>query len=487
MLDTLYQRCLSFLFQQFADRLGRRRTNTDIYECLCSRTGNLGAYTDSVHLLAGGYELAIVGPGLSLAHIGFYPGATRWPFMGSGPGMAFTSPGRGDNTLTGWFNVLQADYDVSGQPAAFAVDFVQYDEGNVTRWNRGSIRFNSDIPAPGPPPSMLISKLVRTNGVVQFTLTGPSDTNCILQISSDLVTWTPLTTNAISPVGLLAISDPGAAGQDRRFYRAVSSSAGSGGGGGGSNDQFANRILIPSSGGTVTGSNTNATEETNEPNHGGVPGGKSVWWSWTASASGIVSVSLDGSSFDTTLGVYTGTTVGSLTSIAQDDEGGAGSTSRVVFTATAGVTYQIAVDGYLGASGNINLTVKPGLLNDAFASPLQLTGTYDYVVGSNVGATWEVNEPYHWQTTGYQSVWWRWQAPQSGTVTISTAGSSFDTILAAYTGTSLSGLSLMANNDDYGGLSTSQISFFATAGTVYQIAVDGYGTASGFISLVLQQ
>jgi len=80
-----------------------------------------------------------------------------------------------------------------------------------------------------------------------------------------------------------------------------------------------------------------------------------------------------------------------------------------------------------------------------------------------VGATWETNEPFHWQTTGEQSVWWKWQAPVSGTVTITTAGSSFDTILAAYTGTSLSSLSLMANNDDYGGNVTSQISFFATA------------------------
>ena len=135
--------------------------------------------------------------------------------------MAFTAPGRGDNMLTGWFNVLQADYDLSGQVAAFAVDFVQYDEGNVTRWNRGSIRFNSDIPAPGPPPSMLISKLVWTNGVVQFTLTGPAETNCVVQVSSNLVSWIPLMTNAISPVGLLAISDSGAAGQARRFYRAV--------------------------------------------------------------------------------------------------------------------------------------------------------------------------------------------------------------------------------------------------------------------------
>src|SRR6185369_8679785 len=200
--------------------------------------------------------------------------------------------------------------------------------------------------------------------------------------------------------------------------------------------------------------------------------GKSVWWTWTAPSSGLVSISLDGSSFDTTLGVYQGTSVASLVSVAQDDEGGAASASRVIFPATAGVTYQIAVDGYFGASGTINLTVKRGLLNDAFADRLQLIGSFDYVVGSNVGATWEAGEPFHWQTTGEQSVWWKWQAPASGLVTISTAGSSFDTILAAYTGSSMATLSLVANNDDYGSSVTSQVSFFATAGTVYQIAVE---------------
>jgi hypothetical protein len=145
------------------------------------------------------------------------------------------------------------------------------------------------------------------------------------------------------------------------------------------------------------------------------------------------------------------------------------------------------VDGYFGASGNINLTVKLGLLNDNFADRLQLIGSYDFVVGSNVGAWWEPGEPYHWQTTGEQSVWWKWQAPTSGVVTISTAGSNFDTILSAYTGNSIASLSLVANNDDYGTSFTSQISFFATAGTVYQIAVDGYSSSSGSISLLLQQ
>ena len=449
-----------------------------------SRTYNLGAYTDSVHLSSSGYELTIVGPNLSLAQVGYYPGATRWPFMGSGVGMAFTAPGRGDNTLTGWFHVLQADYQTNGQVAAFAVDFVQYDETIVTRWNRGSVRFNSSIPAPGPQPPMQMDKLIQTNGVMQFVLAGPADTQCIIQTSSNLVTWVPLMTNTISPLGLLALSDSNAVGQVRRFYRAASVSGGTTNS---SNDQFANRFQIPAAGGTVTGSNASATKESGEPNHGNVSGGKSVWWTWTAPSSGLVSVSLDGSSFDTTLGIYQGTAVNSLTSVAQDDESGAGSSSRVIFNATAGVAYQIAVDGYFGASGNIKLTVKPGLLNDAFANRLQLIGSLDYVIGSNVGATWEAGEPYHWQTTGEQSVWWQWQAPASGLVTISTAGSSFDTILAAYTGTSMLSLSLVANNDDYGSGATSQISFVATSGTVYQIAVDGYGLASGSISLLLHQ
>jgi hypothetical protein len=186
-----------------------------------TRTGNLGAYTDSVHFAAGGYELVIVGPNLTLAQVGFYPAATRWPFMGSGPGLNLSGQGRGNNTLTGWFHVLQADYDASGQPVAFAVDFAQYDEGNVADWNRGSIRFNSNVPAPGPPPPIQISQLITINGNIQCQLSGPADTNCVIQITSDLGTWLPLKTNAISPVGLLTITDTNAVGAERRFYRAV--------------------------------------------------------------------------------------------------------------------------------------------------------------------------------------------------------------------------------------------------------------------------
>ncbi len=125
--------------------------------------------------------------------------------------------------------------------------------------------------------------------------------------------------------------------------------------------------------------------------------------------------------------------------------------------------------------------------NDNFANPILLDGTNIITTGSSVGASMEPGEPFHWMTTGGKSVWWTWQAPQSGPVTISTGGSAFDTVLAIYTGTSVAALTLVANNDDFPGTGRSQITFSAVAGTTYQIAVDGYNAESGAVRLSLEQ
>jgi hypothetical protein len=60
------------------------------------------------------------------------------------------------------------------------------------------------------------------------------------------------------------------------------------------------------------------------------------------------------------LGVYTGTTVSGLTTVASNDNDAAGGvTSALTLTATAGTTYRIAVDGAGGATGSIVLTINP--------------------------------------------------------------------------------------------------------------------------------
>lgn len=122
------------------------------------------------------------------------------------------------------------------------------------------------------------------------------------------------------------------------------------------NDNFASAIPITLSGtsATVTGYNTNATKESGEPNHASNPGGRSVWWKWTATSGGAVTLTTQGSLSDTTLGVYLGSSVNSLAVVASNDDIQAGKIqySSVTFTATGGVTYYFAVDGFNGNDGD---------------------------------------------------------------------------------------------------------------------------------------
>ncbi len=130
-----------------------------------------------------------------------------------------------------------------------------------------------------------------------------------------------------------------------------------GGGGSLSNDNFANRQLLTGAAGTVNGNNFGATSEGGEPAHAGVGAFASVWYSWTAPASGAITIDTIGSDFDTLLALYTGNNLNGLMMVASNDDivYGVDVQSRVTFSAVAGVTYQIAVDGYNGDTGNIVL------------------------------------------------------------------------------------------------------------------------------------
>ena len=83
----------------------------------------------------------------------------------------------------------------------------------------------------------------------------------------------------------------------------------------------------------------------------------SVWFQWTAPASALVELDTYGSDFDSTLGVYSGPTLGTLSVVAFNNNSG-GPQSRVIFPALAGTTYSIAVGGFLGAEGAVNVNLK---------------------------------------------------------------------------------------------------------------------------------
>ena len=108
------------------------------------------------------WYLDFAAPFSALLTVGFYDHATRFAFQhAENPGLDVRGNGRGNNMLTGFFEVLEAVYAADGSVLKFAADFTQFDEGLADWWNRGSIRFNSDTPliisqAPEPSTGLLL-------------------------------------------------------------------------------------------------------------------------------------------------------------------------------------------------------------------------------------------------------------------------------------------------------------------------------------------
>ena len=133
----------------------------------------------------------------------------------------------------------------------------------------------------------------------------------------------------------------------------------------------------------------------------------------------------------------------------------------------------------LGIFGyNSSLPTPPA--NDNFTSAQTITGCSGSMNGTNVSSTKESGEPDHASNGGTHSVWYQWQAPVTGSVTITTAGSNYDTVLGVYTGSAVNALSLIGQNDDLdpGNVVSSSVTFNATSGVFYRIAVAGFNNQS---------
>ncbi len=175
------------------------------------------------------------------------------------------------------------------------------------------------------------------------------------------------------------------------------------------NNNFANAINLTLSNGVarVTGYNTNATKEAGETAHADNAGGRSVWWKWTAPAAGSVALNTQGSIFDTTLGVYTGSSVSTLVTIASVDdvEPGIIQYSSLIFPVTSGTTYAFAVDGFDGDSGfvtlNLAFTPAPTPVAPIVTSPpMSQTVIAGATVTFSVTATGTPAPSYQWRRGG---------------------------------------------------------------------------------------
>ena len=280
------------------------------------------------------------------------------------------------------------------------------------------------------------------------------------------------------------------------------------------NDDFENRVKISGARTHIAASNAGATRQTGEPNHLGNSGGSSVWYSWTASASGRVALStnnippyLPPSSSGDGYGVivitgptcgneidqnppppfypvfaaYTGTNLSSLVlasnCLPMNLEA---YPNAVEFDAIKGQTYQLAFDGNLGTTGTIPLflALTQPASNDNFKHRIELHGINVAATGFNAGATREAGEPYVAGSTG-KSVWWSWTAPVGGTVSIDLGGSDHSFPVGVFVGTSVANLNLIAAG-------SGSVSFGAVQGQTYQLAVNDASGLTGAIRLKLQ-
>ena len=252
-------------------------------------------------------------------------------------------------------------------------------------------------------------------------------------------------------------------------------------------DDFGSPKSLSGASFSVPGINEAATRENGEPDHlpadGASLGENSVWYSWTAPFSGPVTMDTCQSNFDTALAVYTGSgAIDSLSQVASDNDScsnfnGAG--SQLSFDAVAGRNYRIAVAGFSrsASEGTFTLTTfhdPPS--NDYFYGAQEISGNSATVEGTTLLATREPDEPDHYPDNfflqGEHSVWYSWTAHSSGPVEMNTCQANISSTIAVYTGSELSTLSRVADNR-YACPSAlgSKVTFDATAGTTYRIAV----------------
>lgn len=149
--------------------------------------------------------------------------------------------------------------------------------------------------------------------------------------------------------------------------------------GGPPNDMCINAKTITSDSYTESISIANSSIESTDPpvTCGNGSKSRSVWYKYTPSKSGLLTVNTFGSNYNTILSVYTGTCSSFTPLFCNDDAGG--SQSQLIFTVISGTTYYFMVTSHSGAEGtlkfNLNLTPSmDGILSVSPSSEFEVSG-----------------------------------------------------------------------------------------------------------------
>jgi hypothetical protein len=262
------------------------------------------------------------------------------------------------------------------------------------------------------------------------------------------------------------------------------------------NDNFAGAINAGANPFSDAQNTVGATTETTDPSPTCAASSRyhSIWYRLTPTQNISAVVATGGSVYDTVLSVWSGAP-GALVAFACDDDSlGTGGASQLSLALTAGTTYYFMVTGWGASEGGatvFNLTQTAPPANDNFAGARAVSAIAYADSVSTTAATTESSDPAPSCTVGTaslvnngraKSVWYRYTASSSGSVTVDTFGSAYDTILTVLTGAP-GAFTEVACNDDTTSSTQSQFSFTAAAGTPYFFMVtafDGSGGATTF-------
>ena len=164
------------------------------------------------------------------------------------------------------------------------------------------------------------------------------------------------------------------------------------------NDDFANRT--PAGGpAPMLGYTWGATSEEGEPDHGLSFGGRSVWWSWTAPASGTYWVQAVATNLNHPLAaaVYTGNSVGALTEVRKATgnpitSGGVNlSPVAVPFAAVSGTQYAVAIDHEMFASAFFSISIGPAPAPSLGSVVVGTGNGFGFSFAAPAGARYEIH------------------------------------------------------------------------------------------------
>ncbi|MEM9035476.1 MAG: S8 family serine peptidase [Actinomycetota bacterium] len=201
--------------------------------------------------------------------------------------------------------------------------------------------------------------------------------------------------------------------------------------------------------------------------------GTTLWFRFVAPESGTVAFSASGSPSVVT--AYRGDDVQELAVLAAP-------APEISVDVTADTEVLLTIEAGEGPGGPVTLTWDyESVGHDDLEAARVLDGEVGAVLSSNRGSDRDPDEPLHADNDGGASVWFRWTAPSDGVLEVTTAGSTFDTLLAIYDEEAVVDRRL-AHDDDHGTAVTSRLRTAVREGRTYLIAVDSFRYQSGRVA-----